>query len=48
MEITRSLFRFKKQVRIYSPFAALVFQTLGFDVRQVSETCYIVTYESES
>lgn len=48
MEITRSLFRIKKQVRIYSPFAALVFQTLGFDVRQVSETCYIMTYESES
>lgn len=47
MEITKSIFKFKKQVRIYSKFAAIVFKQLGFEVRQISETCYLVTYEVE-
>lgn len=37
----------KKTVRIYSKYSAIVFKQLGFDVRQISETCYLVTYEVE-
>jgi len=37
-----------KQVRIYSPSAAVVFKQLGFNVKMQNENCFVVSYEPVS